>query len=408
MSSSFRKATLAVGLLSIGASAAYAQQYQFIPTVELTGEYNTNRSLNPVEDESSQAYKALLEGRWVRTTPRSDTEFLPRIRFQEYPDESRVDSMEGLAELRTDYRFLKGSVEFKGFYRQQDTFSYEYGDTDGPELDPNGQPVPDSDGASVVVPGNTRTSWQVEPTATYLFTERTSVELLGRFDAARYESETPGEREGFESPHFEASVVRRLSPASRVSFGPYWAKYESRDGENETETIGASLSYRYEWTKIDRTTLVLNYEQNDVYNENNFDQTDEVSAWGVEWIGTRKLRVGNIRYAVGRFLEPSSIGSRREVDRLRVTYSRPLSPRLFFRGTTRMSLNRELGNTTNNESDRDQANLELMLRYNFTPTFYVSPGYKFAWQDVRDSGSAESHGVFLSFGYRGLDERERF
>lgn len=406
MSSSFRKASLAVGLLSVGASFAYAQQIQFIPTVQVTGEYNTNRSLNPVEDDSSQAYKALLEGLWVRTTPRSDTEFMPRVQFQEYPDESRVDSLEGLAQLKTDYRFLKGSVEFKGFYRQQDTFSYEYDDTDGPDLDPNGQPIPDSDGASTVVPGNTRTSWQVEPGFNYLFTQLTSLEVLGRFDAARYESSTPGEREGFESPYFEASVVRRLTPASRISFGPYWAKYESTDGDNETDTIGANLSYRYEWTKIDRTTLALNYEQNDITNQNSFVPTDEVSAWGVEWIGSRKLKVGHIRYAIGRFLEPSSIGSRREVDRLRVQYSRPLSPRLFFRGTTRMSLNRELGDSSNAESDRDQANVELMLRYNFTPTFYVSPGYKFAWQDVQDSGSAESHQVFLSFGYRGLDERE--
>src|SRR5690606_33260587 len=100
-----------------------------------------------------------------------------------------------------------------------------------------------------------------------------------------------------------------------------------------------------------------------------------------EVTGVRQNRVGNVRYSIGRFLAPSSVGSRRETDQLQVQYLRPLGPRLAFNGAVRLWRDRRIGNDDGNR-DGDRARAELALRGELTRTLYLAGGYRYSWQDL--------------------------
>ena len=54
---------------------------------------------------------------------------------------------------------------------------------------------------------------------------------------------------------------------------------------------------------------------------------------------------------------------------------------------------------------RKRALTELSLARQITRTWYVSCGYRYVWQDLGGNLDADNNGVFLSFGYSGLDPR---
>jgi hypothetical protein len=111
-----------------------------------------------------------------------------------------------------------------------------------------------------------------------------------------------------------------------------------------------------------------------------------------------------VRYSIGRFFNPSSVGSRTIKDQIRVQYARPLSPVMTFEGAVRLSREERVGETQ--QRDRDRAIAELILTRQFTPTWYVSGGYRYVWQDLSGAGGeADNNGVYVTVGYRGLNSR---
>mgnify|MGYP002384495571 CR=1 FL=1 len=113
------------------------------------------------------------------------------------------------------------------------------------------------------------------------------------------------------------------------------------------------------------------------------------------------------RLVVGRFLEPSTIGSRVKNDVVRVQYSRSLSTRTTVIAAVRYSrenrLEDRIGETTNERSYAD-----VWASYQLTPTWYVGGGYRFIRQDITsEPRAANDHSVFVNFGYRALDPRPR-
>ena len=78
-----------------------------------------------------------------------------------------------------------------------------------------------------------------------------------------------------------------------------------------------------------------------------------------------------------------------------------------FEGNGRYLKDRVIG-TADNRNDRDYARLELSLRYQLAPTWYISGGYGYTWQEyVVDADDASNNQLFLSVGYRGLDRPYR-
>jgi len=116
-----------------------------------------------------------------------------------------------------------------------------------------------------------------------------------------------------------------------------------------------------------------------------------------------RFLTSQVRYSIGRFLEPSSFGGRTTQDQFRVQYTRSLSERLQFNSAVRFTRYKDVGNIQNAET-RERGNAELSLRTLITPLWYVSGGYRFAYQHLPSQLHAvSSNGVFITVGYHGRE-----
>jgi hypothetical protein len=409
MSSSFRKGTrgltvlrLAALALLVGAPGVWAQQTLFLPGFESQAEWNSNRELSPSDKESRTGYRATLEARIRRLTPRSDTQLRPQISYQKVTGRSDLDSVEAKLDLRSRYNTLKGSLSTLGRFRRQDVFNAELGRASFDDGDPE---TPDDVESGVISGGITRTSAQLQPNFSYSVTERTDIEGSVRYDYVNYDSNLPRERVGYSSPSVDFQIVRELSERLRLGIGPYYSHYKADDDSSESDSYGAMVNLRWKTSEVTRSTLRIRGERNKDIDLDPVRIEDTATAWGVEWVGVRENRVGSTEYRIGRFLQPTSLGGRREVDQFQVQLDRPLSHRTLLRGAIRYTRANEISDldTGGEGGGRDQAQGDFMLRHFFTESFFVSGGYRFAWVDREATGSAENNSVFLSIGLRAKD-----
>jgi hypothetical protein len=404
MSSSFRKLCRAAPILALAAAAdAWAQQTVITPAVDVGAEWDSNREMLPetANADSSMSYKATLETTFARNTPRSQTTFRPRIVAQEFPDRSGIDPIEAFVDLRTNYRTLKGSFDLLGRWARQDSIHAEFSDAVFDDFDPTN---PQAGEQSIVLVGRTRTTTQVSPSFAYSLTETTQLETQIEYLAVDYSQDVSGTSQSYTSPYAQITLAHELTQRSQIAFGPYYSHFETDDDINKTDTVGAVASWRYRWSEITYAMIAVRAERNEVEDQRLVPPQEESTDWGIEFSGARTLRVGSMRYSLGRFLSPSTIGSRRQSDQFRFQYDRPLSPRVDFGVAARMARDTRVGSdpfSTGGDGRRERARAEMNLRWMMTRTMYIGAGYRFAWQNFDGPDDvAKNHAVLITFGYR--------
>ena len=406
MSSSFLKAgTGALFFLSISSGpATLAAETYFIPRVDASAEWNSNREMivDPQFIDASTAYRLLLEGRIGWVTPRSDTELRPRVVVQEFPDRAGIDPVSAYLDLRSIFRTLKGLYWVLGSFSQVDTYTSEYGQAAFPDFDPNAPEVPDT---GIVLFGKTRTVAQVEPRFEYELSERNGLKGGLEYENVRYDTAIPGSNVGYENWGADFMFTRDLVPQTELGFGPYAAHYESGDGRNKTDSYGATIELVHDWNATSNTRVSVNYERSDTTYSQPVRTEASINSWGFEVSGLQRNRVGSVRYRIGRYLQPTSFGERRTTDQLRVQYNRPLTVRTYFDGAVRLSRQQRLNGLVGDVNDRVLA--ELTLGHALTRNWTVSIGYQYARSEhTTGSTVADNNGVVLRLIYRGSESKE--
>ena len=408
MSSSFRKATR-VALCAVavtGAPLALGQQWYFIPRVEASAEWSTNRELvsNESLEDSSQAYLLTLEGTAGVRSQRGSLELRPRVVGQEYPDRSGVDPLELGLDLRSRYETLKSEYTLRGRFRRRDTLNAEYGDAAFDDFDPEAGRTGEG---GIVLVGTTRTDASVNPAWTYRLSDLNSMTLGLGYEMRDYEAVTAFDRVGFDATDVEVWFNRLMRERLEVSAGAYLSRYEADDGSNETDSVGAQANVRFASSQLSSVSLLLRLEESDITEFSPARVESSDTSWGAELTGTRRFEVGDIRFSIGRFLEPSSIGGRAAADEIRVQYNRPLSARLQLSAAARYNRDQRIDRLGEGD-DVKRARVDASVRWLWTPTLYVAGGYRFARQDAAsEPNSADDHTFFVSFGFLGLDDRAR-
>lgn len=405
MSSSFRKAWFAAPVVALAATgSAWAQEVVITPGIDVAAEWDSNREMVTQNEDSSASYKATLDTTISRRTPRSNTMFRPRIVAQEFPDRKGVDPVEAFVDFRTDYRTLKGTMGLLARYARQDAIHAEFGTANFDDFDPEN---PQAGENGIVLVGRTRTTTQVVPSFGYALTEKTSLDGSIDYQAVDYSDDVSSFSQSYKSPEVDLGVTHEITQRSSVTVGPYYSRFETDDKVNKTDTTGVSASWSYKWSEVTYTTITLRGERNEVEDTRLVDPTETSTNWGLDFQGVRQLRLGTFRYSVGRFLSPSTLGSRRQSDQLRLQYGRPLTPRVDFTSALRLVRDTRLGSdpfsdgTDDGDDTRKRARAEMNVRWALSRTMYVAAGYQYWWQDFGgDNDTAQSHAVILSFGYR--------
>jgi hypothetical protein len=408
MSSLFRSSLLvalaasSVALAAlVRATPAYAQQTAFVPWVEASTDWSTNRTLQVPAAPSSEDYSLVAGGDLLRRSPLSEIDLRPLITLQGNSKLPAVDKYEALVDLVTDYRTLRGEYSFNAEYHREDAYNSQYGYAPFNSLNPN---APDTFGGTVVT-GITKTTYEVAPSASYDLTQRLSLQASGSFDAVRYSTDIPQQLVSYNSPEVELDLAWALSSTSKLGVGPYYTYYDpinSSSGSVKDTASGVNFSYNYKSSAVSQSRLTVRVEHDSSRAAFGI-PSSTATTWGFEWVGSRRFLTNSIQYSIGRFLQPSSDGGRTAVDQFRVQDNKRLSERLSLDVAVRVTRSSDVGNTVlANTGNRDHVNAQVFLAFLLTPEWSISGGYRFVYLKVPYlPASAESHAVFITVGYHG-------
>jgi hypothetical protein len=369
-------------------------------------EYHTNRELvaDPALEDAMIEYRGLFEAQLGRRTPRSQTELRPKVILQEFPDRSGIDPVELFCDLDYAFHTLRHEFSFLARYARQDSFNAEYGDAN---FDPFEPQDPGAGDTGITYIGDTRQRLTAEPDYSFAVSERSRIGARARYDNVTFNANddkpigTVG-LVGYDSAWLQPYFAHQFSQQLSGEVGPFASRFEADDGSNNTDNYGLSISAKYTWTEIWEIGGSAQYQYSEIDRTQALAPDESQTNWGFEVYGVRRGQVDNLRFSVGHFIEPSSAASMIETNQLRVQYDHFFSPRLLFNGAARI---KESSRLDTESQTSDFARAEVSLRWRMTFAWFVRLGYRYAWKDSSGAGnSADDDAVFLSFGYRGLEE----
>jgi len=419
MSSSFRnplavRRAVALGLLAAVSAGtvpeALAAQTYVVPRVEVGVEYNDNFGLvpsdNPETGVDAHGFIADAEALIGIATPRGDTTIRPRLRAQEYPgidDEvtlgEQVTPIEAFLDVVSSYKWQRADFAATGRFARQDSYNVETASGAFDPLDPNQPANPDSARTRV---GETRDSFEIEPTFRYAVTER--MDLGARLDymAVRYNSDGPTTDLDYDNALVDGFANWELSPLSDVTVGVLASRYETQDDISKTDSVGGHAAYQYRWSESTGVRGEVFFRSSDITRTVPLHTEESNSGWGGTLTAYRKMEVSRWRFTIGRRYIPTSAGSNANLDQLRLQYTRDLSQRLQFGGVARYESRQDTAREVSREN-RDYARGDLSLTWNATQNWYVTGSYSYIWEDrERAISDADNNRLYVGVGYRGL------
>jgi long-subunit fatty acid transport protein len=411
MSSSYRKPigrAFAQVLGALGALALYpaaqAADTYVRPEVEARVESHDNYDLR-AEDEVSgngetTGVVADLAAVFGIATQRGETTLRPKVTLQEFSDRDDVADYEAFLDWVSNYRWQRAEFDLVAQYSRRDANNP---DAEFDDLDPDDPTTPDTGSIDA---GEIRQSYEFRPTFSYKATERMDLGVSLAYDGVRYENQAVATRVDYDYLYgelFGSWAVNLRSDFRAFAFG---SNYDANDGINETEAYGAGVGYAYRWSEVVGVSLDVLYEHDDIAYDA-FLPEESTSGWGATLSAYRRGEVDKWRFMIGRSFTPNVRGSKSTADQARVQYERMLTQRLKFTGAARYVSDERIGDVGENDG-RDNARVDLGLRWMLSPTWYVRGGYSYRWQDrERDPQDADDNVFLLGFGYEALERPTR-
>jgi hypothetical protein len=409
--------------LVLGEGASAADNYMQ-PLLELSGEYHTNRGLEPNDDQADDLMGYQLDAGLVfgMRTPTAETQIRPRVSFERYTQNSRLDNDEQALDIVSNWHSPRSEFTFIGKGSREDTFSTEL-------IEPGFDPLDPTD-PTILNPGriaidNVMTRGQLRGDFSHRVTERTGFGLAATAEAVRFEHEIPGDRIDYNygrfNPRFERDMTERLT----MSIGPYVSRYEAQDDSYLSDGVGVQLGFGWRLSQTYTVNLKLLGEQDSVDRIETVEVPivigdppivigtqlvetevhDESNHFGGTLGVQRQGPISRVRFELGHTVAPSVRGGNVEADQVHGEYERQISPRLGFNVAVRYLRDNKVRNTllSTESGDRQWATGALSLQWQMTPRWYVNGGLEEIWQDFEsDPSSASDHTAFIGFGYVGL------
>jgi hypothetical protein len=192
-----------------------------------------------------------------------------------------------------------------------------------------------------------------------------------------------------------------LSPRTHLRTGAYVSKYETDNGLNQTDSTGASLEIRHQWSETLTAMAAVSAQQADIERAAltaEDSSTDAGFTIGIESRG----QVSQWRINAGRTFNPAGSGTLNEIDQVRLQYDRNLTERLQFTGAVRANRSRPLG-VNASDNDRDFFRTDIACSWSMTRTWSVTGGYSYIQEQFEgENGDRSDNMVTISVRYQGL------
>ena len=376
----------------------------FIPDVALSVENHSNIDMVPkgaagTLDESVTGVVAEAAAIAGWRSPRGSLELRPALSFQSYRNRDDLERTNGYLDAKADYNSQRTHFDLIGRLSKEDEYKFNLPEAGFNNFNPDTPDTTATGRLNSVT--DTVGRLYIEPNIAHQFSERRAAGFRASYEMVDYNHEGL-DRVDYSNGLVELYLLSDVSQRTKFETGVYASRYESDGDLNTTDSVGAALTLRHQWSPTFKGDFTVNIEQSSTTTP--VLDNDKSTNFGASMLLERRMEVSRVRFEIGQYYRPSGSGTRARLDQARLQYSRDLSERWHFGLAARgfRSRGEDLGT-----SDRDYARAGLDLRWDMSRTWYLSGGYDYIWEDyVRNAaGSREDHTFRLRIGYYGLDPR---
>lgn len=383
-----------LGIASTMAAEVYVQ-----PTASLSAEYDSNLDLDTTGIQSNQGYTADAATLIGIATPDTDTTIKPRLRYEDFPQETSLSRLEAMLDFNSRYTSTRSNFLIFGRFDHLNELEAEIPSAVYNDVNPVSPTSPQTGEVNV---GVTRDNFIVEPKYSYNITPLVSIGASSVLETLSYSHINSNNLIDFNYYQGQVFVSQSLGARASISLGEYVARYQARNLDSNATSTGETVDFDYRWSPVIRGEMSL------VYQASNIDQTQpgivraRTATWGASYGGIWQLPTAQFRLNVGRTITPSGAGGLYTNEQAQSQYDRNLTERLSFSGAVLFL--HSVGETADFRNvDRNYATTDLSLMWMMTRTWFVQGGYSYAWQRyLADPNSAANNRAYLRFGYRGL------
>ncbi|HEX2139961.1 MAG TPA: hypothetical protein VHG33_09635, partial [Woeseiaceae bacterium] len=220
-----------------------AQQWLFTPEIEIGAHHVDNPRLAE-ETETDAITGGLLDAGLAirRNTQTSSMLLRPRAAIFRYTDAPEEDSEAFFLDFDAQTERQRSTWRINGNYRQQQVFR---GETTSADFDDVDVGIDDEvqTGTGRTFTRRQRDLFHLNPGVTLEFDQLTSLRVDLSYLDVRYDQDELGEAVDYNDSRIEAAVVRSLSRHSEISAGIFASRYDPKDLERQTDSVGARVRY---------------------------------------------------------------------------------------------------------------------------------------------------------------------
>jgi hypothetical protein len=401
MSRGYWALRVVLSVVGVGAfiQVASAAEFWVQPIVTLSAETDSNLDLDTTAPQRIEGYIGDAATLIDIATPTSDTTIKPRVRYEDYPEESVLNIVEGTLDFRSRVVFPRSDFSITGRFDHLTEPDAEFQTAEFNDVNPIAPTNPET---GVVQLGVTRNNLTASPQYSYHVTPLMSVVASALVEAVKFSPSDTADHTDFEYYQGGLAIHRALDPKTDLSLGGFGNRYDAGSVGSYATSAGASLDLDHNWTPLVGGTASVSYQHSDItVNQPNEFQAG-VNTWGASLGAVAKGLTDQFRLNVARTVTPSGAGGLYASEQAQVQYTRFFSVRLSVTGALLYLQSRAL---TSNFSgiDRDYGQGDISIKWMASPTWFVLGGFTYTGQKyLTDPTGAANNRVYVEVGYQGL------
>ncbi len=396
-------AVLGAGALFGLTAGAGADNWEFLPRVEVGGTYSDNYRLADIPHQELEVYGPYIDAQLAMDfiSQTSKLDITPRIRSDYFATDHTDQSTDGYLDIDGEHRTLRSDLTGVLQYSDEQIFYSDYLPATFPGL-ALGQ-------ASTAPSGHITVSTRQElvravPEYKYDLTQRAHLDLNADVEHASYQ-QSQVEQIGYSSYTGSAGVGFDVSPRSVFTVTGLGTHFAPQAGGNNTNDYGAQGEWDLQQSQIAKFYARLGVERSEAQTQT----AGTVSSNGVTGgVGVDlRYQVTEVTIDALRSLIPTSEGVVMTDQELRFRVLHAFYPKFSgFLGLRGMRLSGTSGQAALRVTAENYATAEAGVDYQITQNYRIEGAYDFAWQQFPDTPTATSNAVRLAVIYQPLSRYE--
>lgn len=394
---------VAAELASFVGTGASAAELYVQPIATMQAEYDSNLDFSTSGITGNQGYMLDAATLLGIATPTSNTNIEPRIRYDDYPNESALNRVEGMLDFNTSYTGPRSNFSAFGRFDHLNEIEAELPSAQYNTLNPQAPTAPQTGEVNF---GVTRDNLYLVPKYQYDVTQLISFGASGTFQNLTYSVTNPDYLVNFNYEEAEVFVGRDFGPRTDITLGGYGTRYQATSIDSNAKSGGATLDFERKWSPLVRGDLSIQYQHATIDQLQPTPFHGAANTLGANLTVVWRRQISQWRLNAGRFVTPSGGGGLYLDDQIQTEYDRNLSERLTLTGALLYTRSRGLTALADTFNE-DYGQVLLSAKWMLSRTWFVQAGGSYTnLKYSLQQGNATNDRAYLQLGYQGLPPQQ--